>query len=56
MACFLEKLSPNLVFSLTNIQVITLSDLECDYLNARSCCEKLNFVSMIIFIPTIIPY
>ncbi|KAK7103930.1 protein cornichon homolog 4-like [Littorina saxatilis] len=23
--------------------VITLSDLECDYLNARTCCEKLNF-------------
>ncbi|KAL8576195.1 hypothetical protein ACOMHN_027850 [Nucella lapillus] len=23
--------------------VITLSDLECDYLNARTCCERLNF-------------
>lgn len=23
--------------------VITLSDLECDYLNARECCEKLNY-------------
>lgn len=23
-------------------QVITLSDLECDYLNAQQCCEKLN--------------
>ncbi|XP_012286210.1 protein cornichon homolog 4 [Orussus abietinus] len=22
--------------------VITLSDLECDYLNARQCCSKLN--------------
>lgn len=22
--------------------VITLSDLECDYLNATTCCEKLN--------------
>ncbi|CAG5119820.1 unnamed protein product [Candidula unifasciata] len=25
--------------------VITLSDLECDYLNARTCCDKLNYVS-----------
>ncbi|KAL1140026.1 hypothetical protein AAG570_007003 [Ranatra chinensis] len=24
------------------MQVITLSDLECDYLNARQCCTKLN--------------
>ncbi|XP_041353511.1 protein cornichon homolog 4-like [Gigantopelta aegis] len=23
--------------------IITLSDLECDYLNATSCCEKLNW-------------
>ncbi|BFZ06997.1 hypothetical protein BsWGS_10036 [Bradybaena similaris] len=23
--------------------VITLSDLECDYLNARTCCDKLNY-------------
>ncbi|CAK8692225.1 unnamed protein product [Clavelina lepadiformis] len=22
--------------------IITLSDLECDYLNASACCEKLN--------------
>nr|XP_009935675.1 PREDICTED: protein cornichon homolog 4 [Opisthocomus hoazin] len=28
---------PYLVF-----QIITLSDLECDYINARSCCSKLN--------------
>lgn len=27
-----------------NIQVITLSDLECDYLNAQQCCSKLNMV------------
>jgi hypothetical protein len=33
--------------SLTNIiQIITLSDLECDYLNAQECCNKLNFVSI----------
>lgn len=25
--------------------LITLSDLECDYLNATECCAKLNFVS-----------
>ena len=25
--------------------IITLSDLECDYLNAEECCGKLNFVS-----------
>jgi hypothetical protein len=24
--------------------IITLSDLECDYLNAQECCAKLNFV------------
>ncbi|XP_067682040.1 protein cornichon homolog 4-like [Haliotis asinina] len=23
--------------------IITLSDLECDYLNATSCCSKLNY-------------
>lgn len=23
--------------------IITLSDLECDYLNAQECCEKLNY-------------
>ncbi|XP_030641537.1 protein cornichon homolog 4 isoform X2 [Chanos chanos] len=22
--------------------IITLSDLECDYINARACCSKLN--------------
>uniref|UniRef100_A0A673MWD7 Protein cornichon homolog 4-like n=1 Tax=Sinocyclocheilus rhinocerous TaxID=307959 RepID=A0A673MWD7_9TELE len=26
--------------------IITLSDLECDYINARSCCSKLNKVSL----------
>uniref|UniRef100_A0A3P9DHR4 Cornichon family member 4 n=1 Tax=Maylandia zebra TaxID=106582 RepID=A0A3P9DHR4_9CICH len=24
--------------------IITLSDLECDYINARACCSKLNKV------------
>ncbi|KAL3874084.1 hypothetical protein ACJMK2_037147 [Sinanodonta woodiana] len=23
--------------------IVTLSDLECDYLNATSCCDKLNY-------------
>ena len=27
--------------------IITLSDLECDYLNAEECCGKLNFVSIL---------
>ncbi|GIY68886.1 protein cornichon homolog 4 [Caerostris extrusa] len=27
---------------LTVFVVITLSDLECDYLNAQQCCSKLN--------------
>jgi hypothetical protein len=26
--------------------IITLSDLECDYLNAQECCAKLNFVTI----------
>ena len=27
------------------IKTIVLSDLECDYINARSCCQKLNKVT-----------
>ncbi|XP_005043248.1 PREDICTED: protein cornichon homolog 4 [Ficedula albicollis] len=30
------------VFPYPELQIITLSDLECDYINARSCCSKLN--------------
>ena len=26
--------------------IITLSDLECDYINARQCCSKLNKVNL----------
>uniref|UniRef100_A0A3Q2NUA8 Cornichon family member 4 n=1 Tax=Fundulus heteroclitus TaxID=8078 RepID=A0A3Q2NUA8_FUNHE len=26
----------------SNFKIITLSDLECDYINARACCSKLN--------------
>lgn len=26
-----------------SFQVIILSDLECDYINAQTCCSKLNF-------------
>jgi len=29
--------------------LITLSDLECDYLNASECCAKLNFVSQLCY-------
>lgn len=29
-------------FLIIHLQVITLSDLECDYLNAQECCTKLN--------------
>lgn len=28
-------------------QIITLSDLECDYINARACCSKLNKVGLL---------
>ena len=28
-------------------QIITLSDLECDYINATQCCSRLNKVSLI---------
>jgi protein cornichon len=27
-------------------QVLILSDLECDYINAQQCCSKLNFWSI----------
>lgn len=30
------------MFPYPELQIITLSDLECDYINARSCCSKLN--------------
>lgn len=30
--------------------VITLTDLECDYLNAQECCDKLNFWTLPKFI------
>lgn len=36
--------------SLTCGQVITLSDLECDYLNAQQCCYRLNLVSIVTFL------
>lgn len=31
-----------LLFLNRSYQVITLSDLECDYLNAQQCCSRLN--------------
>uniref|UniRef100_A0A2K5YQ90 Cornichon family AMPA receptor auxiliary protein 4 n=1 Tax=Mandrillus leucophaeus TaxID=9568 RepID=A0A2K5YQ90_MANLE len=33
-------LSCRLIF--LSVFIITLSDLECDYINVRSCCSKLN--------------
>lgn len=47
-------LAESFLFSLTLIDsggilfllvyyIITLSDLECDYLNAQECCDKLNY-------------
>lgn len=38
-------LSYHTVFPYLELQIITLSDLECDYINARSCCSKLNKVN-----------
>ena len=36
------------------VQIVTLSDLECDYINARSCCTKLNRVCDVTeFIPSL---
>lgn len=29
-------------YFLANFQIIILSDVECDYLNAQQCCSKLN--------------
>lgn len=33
-------------FNLIEIQIITLSDVECDHLNAQDCYQRLNFVSI----------
>lgn len=33
-----------MLFAVHPLQIITLSDLECDYLNASQCCGKLNRV------------
>ncbi|KAF5914073.1 hypothetical protein HPG69_010232, partial [Diceros bicornis minor] len=35
-------LAPRLLRAYLPLGIITLSDLECDYINARSCCSKLN--------------
>lgn len=34
----------SLIFKILLKQLITLSDLECDYLNAQQCCSRLNAV------------
>ncbi len=44
--CFSWLLLMLCVFPEPRAQIITLSDLECDYINARSCCSKLNKVSL----------
>uniref|UniRef100_A0A8V0Z360 Cornichon family member 4 n=1 Tax=Gallus gallus TaxID=9031 RepID=A0A8V0Z360_CHICK len=38
----LSVLTYGTVVPYRQLQIITLSDLECDYINARSCCSKLN--------------
>lgn len=35
-----------LIVEMSNFQVLILSDLECDYINAQQCCSKLNFWSI----------
>lgn len=44
---FVSLTFPNFIQSIQLLsipfQVIILSDLECDYLNAQTCCSKLNF-------------
>ncbi len=39
MALFLHSI----LFFLSSYILMTLSDLESDYINSRECCEKLNF-------------
>lgn len=41
----LSVLTYGTVVPYRQLQIITLSDLECDYINARSCCSKLNKVN-----------
>lgn len=40
---FLVLFIHSLLFFLTSYILMTLSDLESDYINSRECCDKLNF-------------
>lgn len=42
LLCFCLVITGILLF-ISIYFIITLSDLECDYLNPQECCEKLNF-------------
>ncbi|XP_062502700.1 protein cornichon homolog 4-like [Corticium candelabrum] len=42
MVFIFELIASTLLMFLTVYFIICLSDLECDYLNASSCCRKLN--------------
>ncbi|XP_050351648.1 protein cornichon homolog 4 [Nymphalis io] len=40
---FLALIDNGAILFLLVYYIITLSDLECDYLNAQECCERLNY-------------
>ncbi|XP_041987455.1 protein cornichon homolog 4 [Aricia agestis] len=40
---FLTLINSGAILFLLVYYIITLSDLECDYLNAQECCDKLNY-------------
>lgn len=40
---FLVLVDNGAILFLLVYYIITLSDLECDYLNAQECCDKLNY-------------
>lgn len=33
----------NISLTITHFKIMTLSDVECDHMNAQSCCNSLNF-------------
>ncbi|XP_026499247.1 protein cornichon homolog 4 [Vanessa tameamea] len=40
---FLALIDNGAILFLLVYYIITLSDLECDYLNAQECCDRLNY-------------
>ena len=48
--CTLTYLCIHIASLTIPLQIINLSDLECDYINARVCCERLNKVKDLDFI------